>query len=67
MIREPIASALLDLVGQCALAQVKPFPASFRIEEIASIGTTIHVRVGGNGPAVVLLRCRSSPSATTSR
>jgi pimeloyl-ACP methyl ester carboxylesterase len=31
------------------------FPASFETRDIAANGTTIHVRVGGSGPAVVLL------------
>ena len=31
------------------------FPASFRTQEIATNGTTLHVRIGGSGPAVVLL------------
>src|SRR5256886_14463293 len=31
------------------------FPANFRTQEIQADGTTIHVRVGGQGPAVVLL------------
>jgi pimeloyl-ACP methyl ester carboxylesterase len=31
------------------------FPAEFRTQEIATNGTTIHVRSGGAGPAVVLL------------
>lgn len=34
---------------------VEPFPASFKTEDIKTNGTTIHVRVGGAGPAVVLL------------
>jgi pimeloyl-ACP methyl ester carboxylesterase len=34
---------------------VPPFPTGFRIEEIATNGVTIHVRVGGKGSAVVLL------------
>ncbi len=38
-----------------AAAQVAPFPPSFEIKEIATNGATIHVRVGGQGPAVVLL------------
>jgi pimeloyl-ACP methyl ester carboxylesterase len=37
-----------------AAAQV-PFPAEVRTQEIATNGATIHVRVGGTGPAVVLL------------
>ncbi|MBF9232415.1 alpha/beta fold hydrolase [Microvirga alba] len=36
-------------------AQVQPFPAGFRTQEIPTNGTTLHVRVGGQGPAVVLL------------
>jgi pimeloyl-ACP methyl ester carboxylesterase len=38
-----------------ALAQVKPFPAGFRQQFVETDGATIHVRVGGSGPAVVLL------------
>jgi pimeloyl-ACP methyl ester carboxylesterase len=34
---------------------VVPFPAGFRTEEIATNGTTLHVRIGGQGPAVVML------------
>lgn len=49
------------LVGALALplpaaAQVQPFPSGFRTQEIATDdGVTVHVRVGGQGPAVVLL------------
>ena len=38
-----------------AAAQVQPFPASFRTQEIETNGVTLHARVGGKGPAVVLL------------
>src|SRR5689334_1043753 len=34
---------------------VQPFPSGFRTEEIISEGATIHIRVGGQGPAVVML------------
>jgi pimeloyl-ACP methyl ester carboxylesterase len=34
---------------------VHQFPARFRIEEIKANGTTLHVRIGGNGHAAVLL------------
>jgi pimeloyl-ACP methyl ester carboxylesterase len=47
------------LVALCisvpAAAQVKPFPADFRKQDIKTEGATIHVRVGGSGPAVVLI------------
>jgi pimeloyl-ACP methyl ester carboxylesterase len=45
----------LMLFSAAAVAAIKPFPAGFRILEIATNGTTLHVRVGGAGPAVVLL------------
>ncbi|SHH26125.1 alpha/beta fold hydrolase [Bradyrhizobium erythrophlei] len=38
-----------------AAAQVQPFPALFRTQEIETNGVTLHVRVGGDGLAVVLL------------
>lgn len=38
-----------------AVAQVPPYPAAFKTQEITANGTTLHVRVGGSGPAVVLL------------
>lgn len=37
------------------MAEILRFPPSFRIEEIKTDGATIHVRVGGEGPAVVML------------
>src|SRR5882762_1722490 len=51
---------LLGTLGAVALAlpaaaQVHPFPASFRTQNIQTEGATLHVRVGGQGPAVVLL------------
>ena len=38
-----------------AANDVLPFPAGFRTEDIQTNGTTLHVRVGGSGPAVILL------------
>jgi pimeloyl-ACP methyl ester carboxylesterase len=38
-----------------AAAEVTPFPHDFRVDDIAVDGATIHVRVGGKGPAVVML------------
>ena len=38
-----------------ALAEVQPFPADFKTQTIATNGTELSVRVGGHGPAVVLL------------
>jgi pimeloyl-ACP methyl ester carboxylesterase len=55
MIRAIFLSSALAAFSLSAVAGVKPFPASFKFEDIQSNGATIHVRVGGNGPAVVLL------------
>jgi len=49
-----IAVAALILASPAA-AQPRPFPADFRTQDIATNGATIHVQVGGKGPAVVLL------------
>jgi pimeloyl-ACP methyl ester carboxylesterase len=38
-----------------AAARIEKFPDGFRIERIKTGGRTIYVRVGGNGPAVVML------------
>ena len=38
-----------------AAAQIKPFPSSFQTQNIQTDGATIHVRVGGKGPVVVLI------------
>ena len=48
-----LLSAIL-LVVSPALA-VEPFPASFKTHTIKTNGTELYVRVGGQGPAVVLL------------
>ena len=55
MLRPIIAALLGMLTATPALAQVEPFPPGFTERDITTNGTTIHVRVGGSGPAVVLL------------
>jgi len=49
-----MALAFVLLAGP-AHAVVQTFPNSFRIEDITVNGATIHVRVAGKGPAVVML------------
>jgi pimeloyl-ACP methyl ester carboxylesterase len=46
---------LLSIAGLPAAANIQPYPSSFSIQEIRANGTTLHVRIGGTGPAVVLL------------
>jgi pimeloyl-ACP methyl ester carboxylesterase len=50
-----ITLSALALLSATATAQVPAFPASFAARDIPTNGTTLHVRVGGSGPAVVLL------------
>src|SRR5262245_6116481 len=38
-----------------AFARIQPFPAEFKAQTITANGAKIYVRVGGKGPAVVLL------------
>src|SRR5581483_4372086 len=50
-----VLAGLSVFIAPAARVQTLDYPAGFRIEEIATNGTTIHVRIGGSGPAVVLL------------
>ncbi|MFB9268535.1 alpha/beta fold hydrolase [Bradyrhizobium erythrophlei] len=54
--RKAIFAGFVALVlASSASAQVQPFPAAFKTETISTNGTQMFVRVGGKGPAVVLL------------
>ena len=53
-----LTSILISAAIFCAspaFARIERFPADFRIQRISTNGATIYVRVGGNGPAVVML------------
>jgi pimeloyl-ACP methyl ester carboxylesterase len=50
-----LATALVILLVAPVHARVVPFPANFRKEMLQTNGTTLFVRVGGKGPAVILL------------
>ncbi len=50
-----LAAVVTLLAATSALAEVKPFPASFKTQMVTTSGAQIFVRVGGKGPAVVLL------------
>ena len=43
------------LLATSALADVQPFPSSFKTETVAVGDSKIYLRIGGKGPAVVLL------------
>ena len=55
MVRALLAAVTLLVLAAPAVAEVAPFPAAFRTQDIPVDGATLHVRVGGKGPAVVLL------------
>ena len=55
MLRTLLAALGALALAWPAFAQVPPYPAGFSTREIVTNGATIHVRVGGHGPAVVLL------------
>ncbi|MHC8308444.1 alpha/beta fold hydrolase [Pseudomonas sp. GT1P32] len=55
MTRILLTAFMLLALNVPAYADVTPFPSSFRTQDIAVEGAKIHVRVGGKGPAVVLL------------
>lgn len=50
-----LALLVMGATVSTASAGITPFPSSFQTRDIATNGVTLHVRVGGAGPAVVLL------------
>jgi pimeloyl-ACP methyl ester carboxylesterase len=55
MIRYLVATIVAAVLATAAHAHVEPFPASFHTQMVETNGTRLYVRVGGHGPAVVLL------------
>jgi pimeloyl-ACP methyl ester carboxylesterase len=55
MLRYLLTTVLAAFLAGPAVAAVTPFPASFHSQMVATNGTQLNVRVGGKGPAVVLL------------
>lgn len=55
MRRRLILLAVLALLPVAPLAAIEPFPPSFKTQMVETNGTSLHVRLGGKGPAVVLL------------
>jgi pimeloyl-ACP methyl ester carboxylesterase len=54
--RIPAFTALTALLlASPALARIEPFPPAFKTQTISTNGADIYVRIGGKGPAVVLL------------
>jgi pimeloyl-ACP methyl ester carboxylesterase len=55
MFRRALAVIGILSISLPSAAQVSQFPSDFRMEDVATNGTVLHVRVGGDGPAVLLL------------
>jgi pimeloyl-ACP methyl ester carboxylesterase len=53
--RKFAAASVALVLGATAQAAIQPYPANFRTDNIVTNGAQIYVRVGGKGPAVVLL------------
>jgi pimeloyl-ACP methyl ester carboxylesterase len=54
-VRIVLAAIAALALALSASAAVRPFPPGFHTQDIKTDGVTIHVRVGGKGPAVVML------------
>src|SRR5579862_6832687 len=48
-------TAFLALLIVAPAFALEPFPSSFQTQEISANGTMLHVRIGGAGPAVIML------------
>ena len=55
MLRFFAVALLAAVVSAPAMADITPFPATFHTQMVPTNGTQLYVRVGGKGPAVVLL------------
>ena len=55
MRRRLVLLAVLALPPAAPLAAIEPFPPGFKTQMVETNGTSLYVRLGGKGPAVVLL------------
>ena len=55
MFRQMTGAVLAAFLFVAPAMAIEPFPAGFHAEEVQTNGTTLHVRIGGAGPAVVML------------
>src|SRR6266436_5609399 len=56
MFRYLVAALIAAVVTIPTQARITPFPASFTTQVVQTNGSSLYVRVGGQGAAVVLLR-----------
>jgi pimeloyl-ACP methyl ester carboxylesterase len=55
MIRALLAAVAIAFASAPLAARVVPFPTSFHTQMVKTNGTSLYVRVGGSGPAVLML------------
>src|SRR5215469_7653963 len=55
MYRYGLAAGTAMLLATSLAARVQPYPSDFHTQMVKTNGTSLFVRVGGKGPAVVLL------------
>jgi pimeloyl-ACP methyl ester carboxylesterase len=55
MIRALLAAVAIAFASAPLAARVVPFPTSFHTQMVNTNGTSLYVRVGGSGPAVLML------------
>src|SRR5215510_1449361 len=55
MLRLPTLGLTIVILSSPAWAEVQPFPPGFRTQMVETNGTSLYVRIGGTGPAIVML------------
>jgi pimeloyl-ACP methyl ester carboxylesterase len=55
MFKRLVAFAVVALMPIATFGAIEPYPASFQTKMVQTNGTSLYVRFGGKGPAVVLL------------
>jgi pimeloyl-ACP methyl ester carboxylesterase len=55
MVRYLTAALVASTLSAASVARITPFPAIFHTQMVQTNGTSLYARIGGKGPAVVLL------------
>jgi pimeloyl-ACP methyl ester carboxylesterase len=55
MVRYLLAALVASVLSATSVARITAFPATFHTQMVETNGTNLYVRMGGEGPAVVLL------------
>jgi pimeloyl-ACP methyl ester carboxylesterase len=55
MVRYLLAALVASVLSATSVARITAFPATFHTQMVETNGTSLYVRMGGEGPAVILL------------